>query len=206
MTKKKKSGRKGQKRARDRSKTKQQIPLPDRRAMEGIMQQFLPGAPGAASPVEAAQQIMYQAFDADSPGRQIALAHDAGLFVMHHDDGAIRPIIPDLIEIGVDMLDPIQWRCKGMEREALARDFGDKLVFHGGIDNQATLAFGTPEDVRREVAENIRIFADARGHIIGPCHNIQPVSPTENILALYEAAREYGDPAPRRTPKEGNES
>jgi uroporphyrinogen decarboxylase len=133
---------------------------------------------------------------------QIQLAKQAGLYVMHHDDGAIRPLIPDLIEMGVDMLDPVQWRCKGMDREGLVRDFGADLVFHGGIDNQQTLAFGSPEDVRREVAENIEIFAAARGHIIGPCHNIQTVSPTANVLALYEAAREYGSPPPAKPRKE----
>ena len=79
-----------------------------------------------------------------------------------------------------------------MDREALACDFGSSLVFHGGVDNQQTLPFGTPEDVRREVAENIRIFKDCKGYIVAPCHNIQPNTPTENILALYEAVREFG--------------
>ncbi len=120
------------------------------------------------------------------------LAHGYGVKVMHHDDGAIRPLIPDLIEAGIDILNPVQWRCRGMEREILARDFGQSLIFHGGVDNQQTLPFGTPEDVRKQVAENIRIFRDARGYIVGPCHNIQANTPTENIVALYEAVREFG--------------
>jgi uroporphyrinogen decarboxylase len=120
------------------------------------------------------------------------LAHSFGAKVYHHDDGAIRPVIPDLIEAGIDLLNPVQWRCAGMEREALVRDFGADLVFHGAVDNQQTMPFGTPEDVRREVADNIRIFREARGYIVAPCHNLQANTPTENILALYEAAAEFG--------------
>jgi len=118
----------------------------------------------------------------------IALMHDAGVFVFHHSDGAIRKIIPDMIEAGIDVLNPIQWRCKGMERESLKRDFGDRLVFHGAVDNQQTLPFGTVEDVRAEVQENLRIFGG--GYILAPCHNIQAVSPAENVVAMYETAWE----------------
>ncbi|RME54004.1 MAG: uroporphyrinogen-III decarboxylase-like protein, partial [Caldilineae bacterium] len=86
--------------------------------------------------------------------RMMDLAHQAGAYVFFHSDGAIRPIIPDLIEAGIDILNPIQWRAPGMDREGLKRDFGDKVIFHGGVDNQQTLPFGTVEDVRREVQEN----------------------------------------------------
>lgn len=120
----------------------------------------------------------------------LGLAH--GVHAFHHDDGAIAPLLRDLIEIGIDVLNPIQWRCKGMEREQLARRFGHDVVFHGGVDNQKTLPFGTPEDVRREVAENIHIFADCKGYVVAPCHNIQVNTPTRNIVALYDAVREYG--------------
>lgn len=124
--------------------------------------------------------------------RMIQLAHDRGIKVLYHTDGAARPVIPLLIDAGIDVLNPIQWRCPGMEREGLARDFGDKIGFHGAVDNQQTLPFGTPQDVRNEVRENVEIFGRTRGHIIAPCHNIQPITPTENIVALYEAAQEYG--------------
>jgi uroporphyrinogen decarboxylase len=67
--------------------------------------------------------------------RIIALVHQAGAYVFHHNDGSIRRILPDMIEAGIDILNPIQWRCTGMEREALKRDFGGRLVFHGGMDN-----------------------------------------------------------------------
>jgi uroporphyrinogen decarboxylase len=124
--------------------------------------------------------------------KMIDLAHSFGVKVIHHDDGAIRPLLPDLIETGIDVLNPIQWRCTGMDREGLARDFGKSLVFHGGVDNQQTLPFGTSEDVKREVAENVRIFRKCKGYIVAPCHNIQPNTPTANILALYEAVHECG--------------
>jgi len=124
--------------------------------------------------------------------KMIQLAHDCGIKVLYHTDGAARPVIPLLIDAGIDALNPIQWRCPGMEREGLARDFGGRIAFHGAVDNQQTLPFGTPADVRNEVRENIEIFGKTRGYVIAPCHNIQPITPTENILALYEAAQEYG--------------
>ncbi|OGF46556.1 MAG: uroporphyrinogen-III decarboxylase-like protein [Candidatus Firestonebacteria bacterium RIFOXYC2_FULL_39_67] len=118
----------------------------------------------------------------------IDFVHQGGAYSFHHTDGAVRKIIPDLIATGHDILNPVQWRCKGMEREGLVKDFGDKLIFHSAVDNQQTIPFGTPEDVKKEVAENVKIFG--RGYIIGPCHNLQPVTPVENIIALYEAAHE----------------
>ncbi|HXF60618.1 MAG TPA: uroporphyrinogen decarboxylase family protein, partial [Caldilineaceae bacterium] len=85
--------------------------------------------------------------------RMMDLAHSAGVYVFFHSDGAIRSILPDMIAAGIDVLNPIQWRCKGMEREALKRDFGDQVIFHGGMDNQQTLPFGTVEEVRQEVID-----------------------------------------------------
>ncbi len=122
--------------------------------------------------------------------RMIDLAHSFGVKAMHHDDGACRPLLGGLIEIGIDILNPIQWRCPGMDRRELMAEFGDCLVFHGGVDNQHTIPFGTPDDVRAEVRENIEIFG--RRYICAPCHNIQPITPTANIVALYQAAHEYG--------------
>jgi uroporphyrinogen decarboxylase len=124
--------------------------------------------------------------------RMMDLAHQAGAYVFLHSDGAIRPILRDFIAAGVDVLDPVQWRCKGMAREGLKRDFGAELIFHGAMDNQYTLAFGSVEEVRQEVRDNIRILGAGGGYILGPCHNIQPISPPENIVAMYEAGYEYG--------------
>lgn len=124
--------------------------------------------------------------------RMIDIAHQAGAYAFHHNDGAIREIIPEMIKAGIDILNPIQWRCKGMNRKTLKRDFGDKLIFHGGMDNQYTLAFRSKEKIRQEVMDNFRILGRGGGYILAPCHNIQVVSPPENIVAMYEMGYEYG--------------
>lgn len=118
--------------------------------------------------------------------RFMQLARDAGAYVFTHSDGAIRKIIPDLIDAGSDILNPIQWRCTGMERESLKRDFGGRLIFHGGVDNQQTLPFGTVNDVRSEVRDNLRILGAGGGYILAPCHMIQAITPPENVVAMYE--------------------
>ena len=124
--------------------------------------------------------------------RMIDLAHEAGVYAFFHSDGAIRPIIPDMLDIGIDVLNPLQWRSPGMELAGLKRDFGDKVVLHGGVDNQQTLAFGSVEDVRAEVISNLEILGKGGGYILAPCHNIQAVSPPENVVAMYETAYENG--------------
>ena len=124
--------------------------------------------------------------------RMIDLIHQGGAFVFHHNDGNCRDIIPDMIEAGIDILNPIQWRSDNMDRRELKRDFGDRVVFHGGVDNQRTLPFGTPDDVKREVLENLDILGAGGGYILAPCHNIQSVSPPENVVAMYEAGYEHG--------------
>ena len=124
--------------------------------------------------------------------RMMDLAHSAGAFVFHHSDGAVRPVIPHMIDAGIDVLNPVQWRCKGMDREGLKRDFGDRLVFHGAMDNQHTLPFGTVEEVRQEVLDNILILGAGGGYILAPCHNIQAVGPPENVVAMYQTAHEHG--------------
>ena len=124
--------------------------------------------------------------------RIIKVAHQAGAFVFHHNDGNIRSIIPDLIEAGIDILNPIQWRTKGMNRRKLKKDFGDKIILHGAMDNQYTLPFGTIKEVKQEVLDNIKILGKGGGYILAPCHNIQAVSPPENIVMMYKTGYEYG--------------
>ena len=124
--------------------------------------------------------------------RMIQLAHEAGAFAFHHSDGAIRKILPELIEIGIDILNPIQWRCQGMERQALKHDFGNQVVFHGAMDNQYTLAFGSIQEVQQEVLDNIAMLGQGGGYILAPSHNIQVVSPPENIVAMYATGYEHG--------------
>ena len=126
-------------------------------------------------------------------GRCTHLAKEFGIKIFHHDDGAIRTFLPDLIELGIDILNPVQWACQDMELDALKRDFGDALCFHGGIENQHILPFGTPEEVRAEVRHCIDgLSSDGTGYILCSCHNIQPGTPLENVLAMYDEAWIYG--------------
>jgi uroporphyrinogen decarboxylase len=124
--------------------------------------------------------------------RMIDLAHTSGVYVFHHNDGNIMRILPDMVDSGIDILNPIQWRSDGMDRIYLKDVYGDCLVFHGAVDNQYTLPFGTSQDVRNEVVENLEILGRAGGYILAPCHNIQPITPIENIITLYETGFEEG--------------
>jgi len=125
--------------------------------------------------------------------RAIALAKRYGLRVYHHDDGAMSELIPDLIDMGVQVINPIQWRCPGMELDRLKRDFGRHIAFHGSVENQHVLPFGTPEDVRVEVRKNLRILAsDGTGFVIAPCHAIQSGTPLDNVLAMYDEIQRQG--------------
>ena len=125
--------------------------------------------------------------------RLIEMSKAHGIRVMHHDDGAIRPFLPDLVDLGIDMLNPVQRTCPGMDAVALKRDFGDRIAFHGAVENQRILPFGTPEEVRAEVRYCIDSLAsDRTGYVVCPCHNLQAGTPVENILALYDEARRYG--------------
>jgi len=129
--------------------------------------------------------------------RMADLARQHGIHIFYHTDGSARDAIPELLDVtGIEILNPIQWRCPGMEREGLVRDFGDRVIFHGAVDNQQTLPFGTPADVEAEVIDNLRIFAWPARYICAPCHNLQANTPTENILALYRTARAHGVTSP----------
>ena len=135
---------------------------------------------------------MYRRFLMPNQIKMAELARSFGVHVMYHTDGAARLFLPDLVDkVGIEVLNPIQWRCSGMEREQLVADFGSSVIFHGSIDNQQTLAFGTVDDVVQEVRQSVEIYGDARW-ICAPCHNLQPVSPTENIVAMYETIHEIG--------------
>ena len=94
--------------------------------------------------------------------------------------------------MGLDVLDPIQPRAEGMEPVALKRDFGARLVFHGGIDIQQTLPFGTPAEVMEEVRRYVRALAPGGGYIVAPAHNVQSDVPPENLVAIRDAIEAYG--------------
>jgi len=117
------------------------------------------------------------------------LAPHAKLFF--HSDGNIRPILPDLIEIGIDVLNPVHITATGMEPAALKRDFGKDVCFWGGgVDTQAVLPFGTPQEVRDNVRRNVDALAPGGGYVFNTIHNIQADAPPENIVAMIEALRE----------------
>ena len=109
-----------------------------------------------------------------------------------HSCGSVRELIPDFIEAGFDVLNPVQCSAEGMEPRELKREFGSELVFWGGgVDTQHTLPFGTPDEVYREVRERIDIFfGDGTGYVFSAIHNIQSDVPTENLLALFRALRD----------------
>jgi uroporphyrinogen decarboxylase len=115
-----------------------------------------------------------------------ALKHrKPNLKIAYHTDGCVYPIIPELIEIGVDVLNPIQ--PQSMDPAKLKAEFGDRLCFWGTIDIQQTLPFGTPAAVRAEVCERLRTMGDRGGLILGPTHNVQLDTPMENFLAMVKA-------------------
>ncbi len=106
-----------------------------------------------------------------------------------HTDGAVMSLLDDFVEMGVDILNPVQCSAAGMDAETVKTKYADQLVFWGGgVDTQKTLPFGTPEEVRQEVRERIRIFGEGGGYVFNTIHNILTNTPDENLLALYEAA------------------
>jgi uroporphyrinogen decarboxylase len=110
-----------------------------------------------------------------------------------HSCGAIRPLIPDLIEIGLDVLNPVQVSAVGMDSAGLKRDFGRDLTFWGGgVDTQRVLWAGTPQEVRDEVRRRIDDLMPGGGFVFAAVHNIQAGVPPENILVMRETLREHG--------------
>jgi len=118
----------------------------------------------------------------------------SGKRVFYHSDGSAFDVLRSMVDLGADVINPIQHACPGMERDRLREALGDRVVFHGAVDNQQVLPFGSPDDVRREVRENIRLLGDGGGYIVAPCHMIQPGTPMANIVALYDEVSRYRTP------------
>jgi uroporphyrinogen decarboxylase len=112
--------------------------------------------------------------------------------VWFHTDGVCRPLLDDLVEIGVDVLNPVQPRVKDMSQRALKRSYGDRLCFWGGVDEQQVLPYGTPADVEAEVVRVLEELGPGGGFILAPAHNFQPDVSPQNITALYQAGRRWG--------------
>jgi hypothetical protein len=109
-----------------------------------------------------------------------------------HSCGSVAELIPDFVDAGFDILNPVQTAAAGMEPAVLKERFGDRVTFWGGgVDTQRTLPFGTPEEIRRQVSDRMRIFGKGGGFVFAAIHNIQAGVPVENLLALFESVREY---------------
>ncbi|MDF1513656.1 MAG: uroporphyrinogen decarboxylase family protein [Anaerolineae bacterium] len=117
--------------------------------------------------------------------------HSYGIQVFYHTDGGVGPLIPELLDCGLDVLNPIQHACPGMDTANLKRLYGNRVIFHGGIDNQHVLPFGTVDEVRTEVQYCMdTLGAGGEGYIVCSCHNVQPGTPVQNILAMVEKVKE----------------
>lgn len=122
-------------------------------------------------------------------GRVVDVGRSHGLPVAYHCCGALRPIIPDLIELGIGILNPIQCNCPGMDPLELKREFGRSLTFMGGVDTQDLLPNGAVDDVRRATARLIEgMTADGGGYILAASHTVPPETPDRNLFALYAEA------------------
>ena len=135
---------------------------------------------------------MWLEFLAEGFAEYISLAKRRGIRVMHHTCGSVRPLIPLMIERGLDILQSLQPEASEMEPRSLKAEFGGRLAFHGGISIQKTLPFGSPEEIRAEVRDRIEALAPGGGYILCTSHNIQSDVPLENVEALLGAYREYG--------------
>ncbi len=120
------------------------------------------------------------------------LIHSYGLKVFYHSDGAVASLIPRLIKAGIDVLNPIQHACPGMERAFLKEQYGDRLIFYGGVDNQSVLPFGSPAQVKEETRKCLELLGRGGGFICCSCHIIQAGTPLENVLALIETVHREG--------------
>jgi len=120
------------------------------------------------------------------------IAKSYNLRVMHHTCGAVRSLIPFMIERGLDILQSLQPEASDMDPWKLKAEFGSRLAFHGGISIQKTLPFGTPEDVKSEVRTKVEALAPGGGYILCTSHNIQADTPIENVKELLTAYKDYG--------------
>lgn len=119
------------------------------------------------------------------------LIHSYGKKVLYHTDGAVLPLIPGLVECGVDVLNPIQHVCPGMDMANLKQQYGKDLIFHGGVENQHVLPMGTVDEVISETRQCLDILGKDGGYICCSCHNIQAGTPVDNILAMIDTVKNY---------------
>jgi uroporphyrinogen decarboxylase len=124
--------------------------------------------------------------------RMYERVHTAGKYTLSHCCGSIVDIMDDLIEIGLDVLESVQPEARGMDPYQLKRDFGGRMAFWGGLGSQSTIPFGSPDEIRGEVARLCRQMGRGGGYILAPAKPLQPETPTENAVAVVEAFLEQG--------------
>jgi len=112
--------------------------------------------------------------------------------LFHHTCGSIYSLVEEMIDVGVDVLNPVQPLAAHNDSFRLKREFGDRICFHGGVDEQMALPTGTEQDVENEVRTRIEAFAPGGGYILAAAHNIQPDTPPQNVVAMFRAAKKYG--------------
>ena len=112
--------------------------------------------------------------------------------IVQHSCGSVYRLLPEMVEAGVEVLNPVQASAAHMHRRRLKAQFGDRLSFMGGIDTQRVLPFGTPDDVRREVKRRISDLVPGGGYILAPVHNVQAEVPPENLVTMYRHALQVG--------------
>ena len=113
---------------------------------------------------------------------------DFGAKIMYHTDGAVMDFVPGFIDMGIDILEALQFDAKDMNPVLMKEKYGTRLCFHGGISVQSTLPFGTAQEVMEETLERIRILGKNGGYILAPSHAIQAGTPPENLMKLLQAA------------------
>ena len=134
---------------------------------------------------------MYRRFIKPRHARMVEEINKYGCKVLFHSCGAVRPLIEDFIEIGIDALNPVQISAAGMDPAELKSQFGDRIVFWGGgVDTQVVLPTASPQQVKDEVQKNMEALKEGGGYVFAQVHNIQPDVPVENVIAMYEAYRE----------------
>ena len=123
--------------------------------------------------------------------KMFELARSYGVIVWFHSCGSFRPVLPDLIDIGMEVWETVQVHLPGNEPEVLKREYGKDLCFFGAVNSQKTLPFGTEEEVRAEVRERIKVLGEGGGYICGADHTILPDVPFENVMAMLDEARNF---------------
>jgi len=131
-------------------------------------------------------KTMFREFVAPYLQEMVDCIHGLGGKVLFHSCGMIAPLIPELIALGIDILDPIQPAGPAMAPEKLIAEFGGQISFHGGLDMQRLLPHGRPEEVRAEAERYCQVLGGKGGYILAPAHLFQPDVPPENILAMYD--------------------